>query len=162
MDDWASLLNYILTAPLRVVGKDLHKISSGVCCNLRVILKVVMWSKGSLKLSNDSSWGRQKFGGKGYPKTFVVKGESVLLTVPSMFLSVFSLIEFFSSPISFRMLLRRSLLAPLDGSVFLGSSFMLLFSSSSFLLPSRFSSCYSCNLISWFCLLSSSILVVSV
>ena len=143
MDNQASLLNHILVAPLRVVGKNLHKILSGVYGKLKVILKVVMWSNGSLKLSNDLSWGRQSFGGKGHPRTFMVNGELFLLTIPSRFLSVFSLITFFSSSISFCMLLRRSLLALSNESVFLESSLLLLFSSSSFLLSSRFSSCCS-------------------
>lgn len=60
------------------------------------------------------------------------------------------------------MLLRRSLLAPLEGSIFLEPSLLWLFSSSLFLLTSRFSSYCSCSLISWFFLVSSSILVVSV
>ena len=42
MDNQASLLNHILVAPLRVVGKNLHKILSGVYGKLKVILKVVM------------------------------------------------------------------------------------------------------------------------
>lgn len=152
-DDQVSLLNHTLAAPLRVVRKDLYKISSGVCCRLRVHLKVVIWSNGSLKPSNYLSWGRQNFGGKWHSKIFGVKGESVIFTIPSRFLFVFSLIAFLSSSISFRMLLRRSLLAP---------SLLLLFSSSSFLLTSWFSSycCYS--LISCFYLVSSFILAVSV
>ena len=42
MDNQASLLNHILVAPLRVVGKNLHKILSGFYGKLKVILKVVM------------------------------------------------------------------------------------------------------------------------
>ena len=42
MDERMSFINNTLVAPLRVVGKDLHKISSRVCYKLRVILKVVI------------------------------------------------------------------------------------------------------------------------
>jgi len=65
MDDVVSLLNHTHAAPLRVVGKERHKISSGSCCRLGVILKVVIWSNRSFKPSNDSSCGRWNFGGKG-------------------------------------------------------------------------------------------------
>lgn len=160
MDDWVSLLNHTRTTPLRLVGKDWHKISSGVCYRLKVILKVVMWSNGSHRPSNDSSWGRRNFGGKGHSRTLVVKGESVLFTT-SRFLSVFSLIAFLVSSISFHMLLRRLLLAPLEGSVLLKPSLLWLFSLSLFLLTLKFSSCCSCYLISCFCLVSSSILAMS-
>ena len=162
MVDQASLLNHTLAAPLRVIRKDLHKISSRVCYRLSIIFKVVMWSKGSHKSSNDLSWGRWNFGDKGHFRTFMVKGESILLTIPSRFLFVFSLISFLSSSISFRMLFRRSLLALSDRFVSLEPSLLLLFSSSTFLFASRFSSYCNCNPISWFCLVSSSTLVVSV
>ena len=108
MDDVASLLNHTHIAPLRVVGKEQHKISSGGCCRLRVILKVVIWSNGSFKPLNYSSYGRWNFRGKGHSRTFVVKGESVLRTIPSRFRSVFSLIEFLSLSISFLISLRSS------------------------------------------------------
>ena len=85
MDDIASLLNHTRATSLRMVGKERHKISSRGCCRLRVILKVVIWSSGSFRLSNDSSGGRRNFGGKGHFRTFIVKGESVLLTIPSKF-----------------------------------------------------------------------------
>lgn len=103
-----------------------------------------MWSSGSLRPSNNLSWEKRNFSGKGHSRTLVVKGELVFFTIP------------------FHMLLRRSLLAPLEGSIFLEPSLLWLFSSSLFLLTSRFSSYCSCSLISWFFLVSSSILVVSV
>ena len=87
MDEVASLLNYTRVAPFRVVGKERHKISSRVCCRLRVILKVVIWSNGSFRSSNDLSYGRQNFSGSGHSKIFVVKGESVVLTNPTKLLS---------------------------------------------------------------------------
>ena len=85
MDDITSLLNHTCATPLKVVWKEQHKISSGGCWRLKVILKVVIWSNGPFKLSNDSSCGRQNFGGREHSKTFVVKGESVLQTIPSKF-----------------------------------------------------------------------------
>ena len=108
MDEAASLLNHTRTTPLMGLGKERLKISFRVCCRLRVILKVVIWSNGSFRSSNDLSYGRQNFSGSGHSKIFVVKGESVVLTNPSKFLSVFSLIAFLSSSISFLMFLRRS------------------------------------------------------
>ena len=161
------MLNHTRAALLRVIRKDRHRISSGICCRLRVILKVVMWSKGSFMPSYDSSCRRQNLGDRGNSKTFVVKGESVLFTIPSKFLFVFSFIAFFSSSISFLMILRRSLLTPSNGSVLLDLSLLWLFSSSSALLAStvahkKFPSCCNCYLISWFFLVSSSKLAMRV
>ena len=101
MDNVASLPNHTRVAPLRVVGKERHNISSGGCCRLKVVFKVVMWSYGSFKPSNDLSCGGQNFGGMGHSRTLVVKGEFVLLTIPSKFQSVFSLITFLNLSISF-------------------------------------------------------------
>ena len=167
IDDWANFLNRTCTAPLRVAGKEWHRISYGVCYRLRVILKVVMWSNGSFRLSYNPSWGKWNLGGKRHSRTFVVKRELVLFTISSKFLFVFSFMAFFSSSISFLMLLRRSLLTPSDGSILLELSFLLLFSSSLFLLTlflarEWFLSYCNCCLISWFCLVSSSILAVNV
>lgn len=108
MDDVASFLNHTRAAPLRVVGKEWHKISFGGCCRIKVILKVVIWSSGSFRPSNDSSYGRQNFKGKGHSRNFVVKGESFLLTIPSKFRSVLSLIAFLNLSISLLISLRRS------------------------------------------------------
>ena len=111
MVEMANLLNHTHAAPLKVVGKERHKISSGGCCRLKFILKVVIWSNRSFRPLNDSSYGRQNFGGRGHSRTFVVKGESVLRTISSKFRSVFSLIMFLNSSISPLMSLRRSELA---------------------------------------------------
>ena len=54
-DNVGNLVNHSLTAPLRVVGKELHSISSGGCWRPNVVLKVLRWSWGSLSPSNDSS-----------------------------------------------------------------------------------------------------------
>ena len=42
MVEMANLLNHTHAAPLRVVGKERLKISSGGCCRLKFILKVVI------------------------------------------------------------------------------------------------------------------------
>jgi len=42
MDDVSRLLNHTHAAPLRVVGKERHKISSRGYCKLKVFLKVVI------------------------------------------------------------------------------------------------------------------------
>ena len=162
MDDVGSLLNHTHVTPLRVVGKEMHNISSGDYWRPRVVLKVVMWSSGSFKPSNDLSCGRWNFEGIGHSSTLVMKGESVLLTIPSKFWSVFSLITLLSSSISLLISLRRSEFA--SSRVFgRQSSFLLWLPSSSFqLVPERLSSCWSCNLISWFCLVHFSTLAMSV
>lgn len=166
MEDVSNLLNHTRAAPLRVVGKKRHKISSGVYCKLKVVLKVVMWSSGSFKPSNDSSCGSRNFGRKGHSKILVVKGEFVLLTVLSKFLSIFSLITLFSSSISFLMFLWRFELASSEEFGCRESSLLQLSLSFFLLVPTfvgeRFSSCYNYNLISWFCLVSFSMLAVSV
>ena len=51
MDNVGSLVNHSLAAPLRVVGKEWHSISSGGCWRPKVILKVLRWSKESFSLS---------------------------------------------------------------------------------------------------------------
>ena len=83
MDDVACLLNHTHAASLKVVGKEWHNIPSKGCYRLKVILKVVIWSNRSLKPSNDSCCRRRNFGGIWHSRTFMVKGESVLLTIPS-------------------------------------------------------------------------------
>ena len=162
MDDVGNFVNHSLAAPLRVVGKEWHSISSGGCWRPRAILKVLRWSRGSFSLSNGSSWSRQNFGNIGHSRTAVVKGESVFLTILSRLWFVFYLIALLSSSISFLISLRRSKLSPF-GVTGLWRSFLLWLSpSSSRLVPNRFSSCCSYNLISWFCLVSSPTLAVSV
>ena len=108
MDNVASLLNHTYIAPLRVVGKERHNISSGGRCRLKVVLKVVIWSNGSFRPLNDLSCGRRNFGGMGHSRIFAMKGKSVLLTILSKFWFVFSLITFLNSSISFLISLRRS------------------------------------------------------
>ena len=98
----------------------------------------------------------------GHSKTAVVKGESVFLTIRSKLRSVFSLIAFLNSSISFRISLRRSELGSCQVAGRRCSSLLWLSPSSSQLVPDRFSSYCSHNLISWFCRLSSSMLTVSV
>ena len=77
------LLNHILATPFSVVGKALHITSSRVIYKSIKVLNDLMWSKGSLELSNNSSWGRQNFGGRGQFYTLVVNGESVLRIILS-------------------------------------------------------------------------------
>ena len=55
MDDVGNFVNHSLAAPLRVVGKERHSISSGDYWRSSVVLKVLRWSKGSLSPSNGSS-----------------------------------------------------------------------------------------------------------
>ena len=166
MDDVASLLNHTRTTPLRVVGKERHNISSGDYCRLKVILKVVIWSSGSFRPSNDSSYGRKNFRGIGHSRTFVVKGEFVLLTLPSRFRSIFSFITSLSLTISLLISLRMSKFASSEVFGRQWSSLLRISPSSSRLVPilvgERFSSCYNYNLISWFCQGRSSTLAVSV
>ena len=55
MDDVGSFVNHFLVAHLRVVGKKRHSISSGGYWRLSIVLKVLMWSRGSLRPSNCSN-----------------------------------------------------------------------------------------------------------
>ena len=158
MDDVGSLVNHFLAAPLRVMGKERHCISSGSYWRPKVILKMLRWSKGSFNPSNGLSCGRRNFEGIGHSRTTMVKGDSVLLTILSRLWSVFSLIAFLSSSISFLISLRRSELAPSR----VLSRFFWLFLSSSQLVSERLSSYCSCSLISWFCLVSFSTVAASV
>ena len=162
MDDVGNLVNHSLAAPLRVVGKERHKISSGGCWRPRVVLKVLRYFKGSFSPSNGLSCGRWNFEGTGHSRTTAVKGESVLLTIQSRLWFVFSLITLFSLSISFLISLRRSELAP-SGVIGRWRSFLLWLSpSSSRLVIEWLSCCRNCSLISWFCLVSSSTLATSV
>ena len=91
-----------------------------------------------------------------------MKGESVLLTILSRLQSVFSLIALLNSSISFLISRRRSKLA-LFGVAACRLSFLLWLSSSLYrLVPEQLSSCCSRSLISQFCLVSSSMLAMSV
>ena len=112
MDDVGNFVNHSLVASLRVVGKERHSISSGGCWRPSVILKVLRWSRGSLSPSNSSSWGRRNFDGIGHSRTAAIKGESVVLTILSKFRSVFPLMAFLRSSISFFISRRRSELGP--------------------------------------------------
>ena len=112
IDDVGSLVNHSLAAPLRVVGKEWRSISSGGCWRPKVVLKVLRWSKGSFSLLNGLSCDKRNLEGMGHSRTTMVKGESVLLAILSRIQSVFSLIAFLNSFISFLISLRRSEFAP--------------------------------------------------
>ena len=157
MDDVGNLLNHSLTAPLRVVGKERHKISSGGCWRPRVVRKVFKWSNGSFSLSKGSSCGRRNLEGTGHSWMATVKGESVFLTILSKLWSIFPLMAFLNLSISFLISLRRSELAS-SGVLF---RLLLLSSSSSLLTSVQLSSCCNRYLISWFCLVSSSTVAAS-
>ena len=162
MNNIGSLVNHSLAAPLRVVGKEWHNISSMGYWRPRVVLNVLRWSKGSFRLSNDSSYGRQNFEGTGHSRTAIVNGESFLLTILSRLWSIFSFIAHFRSSISLLISLRRSKFASLGvvGRLWL---FLLWLSPSLFwLVLERLSSRWNCNLISWFCLVSSFTLAVNI
>ena len=128
MDNIGNFVNHSLAAPLRVVGKERHSISSGGCNRPKVVLKMLRWSKGFFSSSNDLSWGRWNFDGIGHSRTAIVKGESVLLTILSGLQSVFSLIALLSSSISFLISRKRSELA-LSGVATRQQSFLLWLSS---------------------------------
>ena len=55
MDNVGSFENHSFVAHLRVVGKKRHNISSGGYWRLSIVLKVLMWSRGSLRPSNCSN-----------------------------------------------------------------------------------------------------------
>ena len=89
------LLNHTRAGPLRVVRKALHIISSGAPWRCIVVLKVVIWLKGSRVPSYKSKKGILNFGGKGWPLKEAVKGEFVQWTKSFMgfTLLMFSLIS---------------------------------------------------------------------
>ena len=157
IDDVGSLLNHSRPAPLSVVGKEQHRISSGGCRRPNVVLNVFRWSSGSFSPSKGSSWGKRNLEGTGHSWTATVNGESVFLTILSKLRSVFSLMAFLNSSISF-LISRRS-------SEFVSSGVLVhlpLLSTPSFPLSSIwFCSCFSCYLISWLCLVSSSTMAAS-
>ena len=156
-DDVGSLLNHSRVAPLRVVGKEQHRISSGGCWRPNVVLNVFRWSSGSFSPSKGSNWGKRNLEGTGHSWTATVNGESVFLTILSKLWSVFSLMAFCNSSISFIISLRRSECFSSGVLVRLP----LLSTPSSPLTFVCFYSCCSCCLISWFCLVSSSTMVAS-
>ena len=144
MDDVGSLLNHSLAAPLRVVGKEQHKISSGGCWMPSVVLNVFRWSSGSFNLSKGSSWGRRNLEGTGHSWTATVNGESVFLTILSKLWSVFLQMAFLYSSISFLISLRKFEFASFGVLVCL----LLLSTPSSPLTSIQLSSCCSHCLIS--------------
>ena len=162
IDDIGNFVNHSFAAPLRMVRKEQHNISSGGCWRPRVVLKVLRWSRGSFSPLNGSSWGRQNFDDIGHSRTAVMKGESILLTILSRLWSVFSLIALLSSSISFLISQRRSKLILFGVAACRQSLLLWLSPSSSQLVLKRLSSCWSRSLISWFYLVSSSTLAVSV
>ena len=157
IEDVGSLVNHSRATPLRVVGNERQKISSGGCWRPKVVLKVLRWSSGSFNPSKGSSWGRWNLKGTGHSWIAKVKGESVFLTILSRLWSVFPLMAFLSSSISFLISLRRSELAFFR---VLGR-LLWLSPSSSLLISGRLPSCCSCYIISWFYLVSSSTVAAS-
>ena len=140
-NDVGNLVNHSLAAPLRVVGKERHSISSGGCWRPNVVLKVLRWSWGSLSPSNDSSWGNRNLDGTGHSRTVVVNGESVALTSLSTLRSVFSFIALLNSSISFLISRRRSEFWSFGETGLWRSPRRWLSPSSSGLPLDRFSSC---------------------
>ena len=108
MDDIGNLVNHSLTAPLRMVGKEWHNISSRGYWRPKVVLKVLRWSKRSFSPANGSNCGRWNFKGIEHSKTAAMKGESILLTIWSRLRSIFSLIALLSLSISLLISRRRS------------------------------------------------------
>ena len=145
MDDGCNFMNHSLATPLRVVGKERHSISLGDYWRHSVILKVLRWSNGSLSPLNYSSWGRRNFDDTGHYRTAAIKGESVVLTILSRLQSVFPLMAFLSSSISFLISRKRS---EFCSSGPRWSLLLWLSPSSSWLTLDRFSSCWSHSLIS--------------
>ena len=144
MDDVGSLLNHSQAASLRVVGKERHRISSGGYWRPNVILNIFSSSSGSFSPSKGSSWGKQNWEGIGHSWTATVNGESVFLTILSKLWTIFSLMAFLNSSISFLISLKRSEFVSSGVLVRL----LLLSTSSSPLMSVRFSSYCSCCLIS--------------
>ena len=162
MDEFGSFVNHSLAAAFRVVGNERHNISSGGCWRPNVVLKVLRWSWGSLSPSNGSNWGRRNLEGTGHSRTVVVKGKSMALTILSTLRSVFSFKAFLSSSISLLTSRSNSEFCSL-GVAGLWWALLLWLSPSSSRLPlDRFPSCWACwtcwsrNFISWFYLVSSS------
>ena len=159
MDKFGSFLNHSLVAAFRVVGNKWHSISSCGCWRPNVVLKVLRWSWGSLSPSNGFSWGRRNLEGIGHSRTVVVKGEFVALTILSTLWSIFSFRAFLSLSISLLTSHSNSEFCSF-GVAGLWWALLLWLSPSSFGLP--LDSCWACwtcwsrNFISWFCLVSSS------
>ena len=123
---------------------------------------MLRWSKGSFRPLNTSSCGRRNFEGTGHSRTTIVEGESILLTILSKLRFVFSCIALLNLSISFLISLGRSKLAPFGVASHRWSFLLWISPLSSWLVLDRLSSCYNRSLISWFCLMSSSMLAVSV
>ena len=148
MDDVGNFVHHSLVAPLRVVGKERHSISSEGCWRPNVVLKVLRWSRGSLNPLNGSSWGSRNFDGTGHSRTTAIKGKSVVLTILSELRYVFPLMAFLSSSISFLISRRRSKFGSSRVAGPRRSLLMWLLPSSSWLALNWFSSCWSSSLIS--------------
>ena len=156
MDKVGNFVNHLLVAHLRVVGKEWHRISSGDCWRPSVVLKVLRWSWGSLRPLNGSSWGNRNFDGTGQSRIAVVKGESVALIILYKLQFVFSLMAFLNSSISFLLSLEEFCSSGVVGPRW--SLLLWLSPSSSWWALDRFSFCWSHSFISWFCLVSSSMM----
>ena len=94
-EDASNLLNHTLAALLRVAGKDLQITLFEVCWRFKIVLKALMWLRGSFVPSWNSSCDKRNFRGKGHSKSLAVKGKSVHLSMPSRFIIVFPFMEFF-------------------------------------------------------------------
>ena len=92
-----NFLNHTLVGPFKVVGKALHIISSGTPCRCMVVLNVAMWSQGSCVPSYESKVGVLNLEGKGWLVMDAVKGEYVIWTRSSIWLT---LMESFISSIA--------------------------------------------------------------
>ena len=160
-DDVGNFVNYFLATPLRVMGKERHSILSKGYWRPSVVLKVLRWSRGSLRPSNYSSWGRRNFDGTGHSRTAAVKCESVVQTILSRLQSVFPLMAFLNLSISFLISQRRSEFGSSKVVGLRRSHLLWLSSSSSWLILDQFSSCWTRSLISWFCLIISSTVAAS-
>ena len=92
-----NFLNHTLVGPFKVVGKALHIISSVTPCRCMVVLNVAMWSQGSCISSYESKVGVLNLEGKGWLVMDAVKGESVLWTRSSTWLTLTESFHFFHS-----------------------------------------------------------------
>ena len=89
------LLNHTRAGPIKVVGKALHIILSGIPWRCIVVLKVAIWSHGSRVSSYESNASILNLEGKGWLLTEAMKGESIRWTKSSTWfvLLIFSLIS---------------------------------------------------------------------
>ena len=84
-----SLPNHTLAEPFKLVGKALHMILSETPWMCMVVLKVAMWSQGSLISSYESKVGILNLEGRGWLVMDTIKGESVLWIRSSTWFALF-------------------------------------------------------------------------